>query len=164
MLAFHEVAYVSELREVYAEKCADDLSDASQIGKYPEFGAHFKRQRFAFYAAESIRMDARDAVPEGTCVHEPQPVGLAHFRPFERPLHGSVDCYLDDLFVEERWRGRGNARALLEHLSRLADLNGWTTVRWTTREDNPAQQLYDILASRAPVITCTMHPASDHRG
>lgn len=68
-LGAHEVVYVSELRKVYAEKCADDLSDASQFGEHPEFGCHFKRQRFAFYAAESIRMDARDAVPEGTFEH-----------------------------------------------------------------------------------------------
>lgn len=91
---------------------------------------------------------------------EAQPVGLAHYRPFERPLHGSVGCYLDDLFVDERLRGRGGARALLEHLSTLAATNGWTTVRWTTGEGNAAQTLYDTLATRSPVITFNMDPTS----
>jgi GNAT superfamily N-acetyltransferase len=91
---------------------------------------------------------------------EAQPVGLAHYRPFERPLHGSVGCYLDDLFVDELARGRGGARALLEHLSALAATNGWTTVRWTTGEGNAAQTLYDTLATRSPVITFNMDPSS----
>jgi GNAT superfamily N-acetyltransferase len=91
---------------------------------------------------------------------EAQPVGLAHYRSFERPLHGSIGCYLDDLFVDERVRGRGGARAVLEHLSKLAAMSGWTTVRWTTSEGNTAQKLYDTLATRSPVITFNLDPSS----
>lgn len=88
-----------------------------------------------------------------------RPVGLAHWRRFERPLAGSVGCYLDDLFVDERLRGRGGARELLRHLAALAADHGWTTVRWTTGEGNPAQHLYDSVAERVPVITYDMAPA-----
>lgn len=88
----------------------------------------------------------------------PEPVGLAHYRLFERPLAGSIGCYLDDLFTDEAVRGRGGARALLDHLAGLAAANGWTTVRWTTGETNPAQRLYDSLATRSPVITYNMAP------
>ena len=38
-------------------------------------------------------------------------VGLAHYRLFERPLAGSIGCWLDDLFVDPAQRGRGGARA-----------------------------------------------------
>lgn len=114
---------------------------------------------WSWLMSPSAQTDCRLLQP----AHGSTPVGLAHFRPFERPLHGSVGCYLDDLYVEEEWRGRGGARALLDHLSRLAHVKGWTTVRWTTREDNPAQELYDTLASRAPVITFTMEPTADRR-
>ncbi|MCW2529498.1 MAG: putative acetyltransferase, partial [Pseudonocardiales bacterium] len=31
--------------------------------------------------------------------HDTAPVGLAHYRPFARPLHSSIGCFLDDLFV-----------------------------------------------------------------
>lgn len=82
-----------------------------------------------------------------------EPVGLAHYRVFERPLAGSRGCFLDDLFVGAEQRGRGGARALLEHLAVLAGEHGWSTVRWTTGETNPAQRLYDSLADRSPVIT-----------
>ena len=91
---------------------------------------------------------------------ETHPVGLAHYRSFERPLHGSIGCYLDDLFVDERLRGRGGARALLEQLSTLAALNGWTTVRWTTGKGNAAQKLYETLATRSPVISFNMDPSA----
>lgn len=87
---------------------------------------------------------------------EPDPVGLAHYRLFERPLAGSIGCYLDDLFVAPQVRGRGGARALLGSLSTLAGAQGWSTVRWTTGDGNPARQLYDALAVRLPVITYDM--------
>ncbi|WP_432495464.1 GNAT family N-acetyltransferase [Kineococcus auxinigenes] len=92
-----------------------------------------------------------------------EPVGLAHYRLFERPLAGSTGCWLDDLFVEEGQRGRGGAGALLEHLAALATRHGWSTVRWTTGEANPAQALYDRLARRNPVITYDMAPAGARR-
>jgi ribosomal protein S18 acetylase RimI-like enzyme len=88
----------------------------------------------------------------------PDAVGLAHFRTFERPITGSIGCYLDDLFVDSEQRGHGGARALLEHLAGLAGESGWTTVRWTTRPSNPAQSLYDSVAARNPVITFDMDP------
>jgi GNAT superfamily N-acetyltransferase len=62
------------------------------------------------------------------------PVGLAHYRPFARPLHGSVGCYLDDLFVEPAARGSGAVDALLAELRRIAATNRWDVVRWITRE------------------------------
>ncbi|MEZ0166177.1 GNAT family N-acetyltransferase [Kineococcus sp. LSe6-4] len=86
-------------------------------------------------------------------------VGLAHYRLFERPLAGSVGCWLDDLFVDPGHRGRGGARAVLEHLRVLAAEHGWSTVRWTTGQTNSAQKLYDQLADRSPVITYNMAPA-----
>ncbi len=85
-------------------------------------------------------------------------VGLAHHRRFERPLAGDHGCYLDDLFVDPAHRGRGGARALLEHLRALAAREGWSTVRWTTKPTNPAQRLYDQLAERAAVVTYDMAP------
>lgn len=85
-------------------------------------------------------------------------VGMAHYRLFERPLAGSIGCWLDDLFVEEGQRGRGAARAMLEHLRALASDRGWSTVRWTTSQTNAAQALYDSLAQRNPVITYDMAP------
>ncbi|MDJ1159368.1 GNAT family N-acetyltransferase [Chelatococcus sp. SYSU_G07232] len=42
-----------------------------------------------------------------------RPVGLAHFRPFARPLAAAVGGFLDDLFVDPAARGSGAADALI---------------------------------------------------
>ena len=43
-------------------------------------------------------------------------IGLAHYRPFARPLSATTGCFLDDLFVAPDARGSGAADALLEAL------------------------------------------------
>jgi ribosomal protein S18 acetylase RimI-like enzyme len=90
------------------------------------------------------------------------PVGLAHYRPFPRPLHGSTGCYLDDLFVAPGARGTGAVDALLEELRARAALHGWDVVRWITRESNTrARSAYDRLAQRTPLLTYDMPPLTD---
>jgi ribosomal protein S18 acetylase RimI-like enzyme len=85
------------------------------------------------------------------------PVGLAHYRPFARPLHGSVGCYLDDLFVDPAARGSGAARALLAELRRRAAADGRDVVRWITRSSNSrARDLYDRLAVATDLLTYDM--------
>ncbi|MFI6449569.1 GNAT family N-acetyltransferase [Kitasatospora sp. NPDC050543] len=52
------------------------------------------------------------------------PVGLAHYRPFARPLHGAVGGYLDDLFVPPAARGGGAVDVLLARLRAIAAERG----------------------------------------
>lgn len=61
-----ETRYVEQLVEVYSEKRPGNTFMASTVGEGPEFGKHFRRQRIRFYEAESLRLYARDSVPEGT--------------------------------------------------------------------------------------------------
>lgn len=112
-LSDHEVNYISELRKVYAESCSDDLSDAATFGSHPSFGDHFKRQRYSFYAAESLRMDARDAVPEGT---------------FER-LQDDVHDGVIETASAEHLSGMECLTAVLTH-STLVDLTSHPLVSW----------------------------------
>jgi GNAT superfamily N-acetyltransferase len=87
-------------------------------------------------------------------------VGLAHYRPFTRPLHGSVGCFLDDLFVAPVARGTGAVDALLAELRRIATAHDWDVVRWITRETNAkARSTYDRLAQQTNLITYEMPPA-----
>lgn len=87
-------------------------------------------------------------------------IGLAHYRPFARPLSASVGCYLDDLFVAPARRGSGAAELLLGRLADLARDNGWSVVRWITAENNyRARSAYDRLAKRTPWITYDLAPA-----
>ncbi|MEV7780624.1 GNAT family N-acetyltransferase [Kitasatospora sp. NPDC088351] len=94
---------------------------------------------------------ARDA--DGT------PVGLAHYRPFARPLSGTVGGYLDDLFVAPAARGGGAADALFDRLGRIAAERGWSVVRWITADDNHrARSKYDRVAKRTMWVTYDMPP------
>lgn len=77
------------------------------------------------------------------------PVGIAHYRPFARPLSATTGCFLDDLFVDPAARGKRVADALILHLGAMARERGWSVVRWITADDNyRARGLYDRLARK----------------
>lgn len=58
-------------------------------------------------------------------------------------------CYLEDLFVTADSRGRGLARAMIEHLASIGRQAGWARIYWHTARDNvSAQVLYNKLAER----------------
>lgn len=81
-------------------------------------------------------------------------LGLAHFRPFARPLSASVGGFLDDLFVDPDARGGGAAEALIEGVRAAGRAEGWSVIRWITAEDNyRARGLYDRMAERTRWVT-----------
>ncbi|QND49254.1 GNAT family N-acetyltransferase [Rhizobium lusitanum] len=55
-----------------------------------------------------------------------------------------LECYLEDLFVDESARGQGVGRALLDDLVSLCKTKGWARLYWHTEEGNAtARKLYD---------------------
>lgn len=81
-------------------------------------------------------------------------IGIAHFRPYARPLSASTGGFLDDLFVDPAARGSGAAQALIDAVCDLGRARGWTVVRWITADDNyRARGLYDRLAERTKWVT-----------
>ncbi len=75
-------------------------------------------------------------------------VGLAHYRPYARPLSATVGGYLDDLFVAPHMRGARVADALIAAVAREGHRRGWSGIRWITAEDNTrARTTYDRLAT-----------------
>ncbi|MGW1807032.1 N-acetyltransferase family protein [Streptomyces sp. NPDC002078] len=86
-------------------------------------------------------------------------VGLAHYRPFARPLSATVGGFLDDLFVAPESRGSGAADLLLAALREIARERGWSVVRWITADDNHrARSKYDQVATRTMWVTYDMAP------
>jgi ribosomal protein S18 acetylase RimI-like enzyme len=84
-------------------------------------------------------------------------VGLAHYRPYLRPLAGSVGGYLDDLFVHPAARGGGAVDALLSSLREIGLARGWSKIRWITADDNyRARSKYDHVAERTTWVTYDM--------
>ncbi|MGO4565737.1 N-acetyltransferase family protein [Rhizobium sp. 2YAF20] len=56
----------------------------------------------------------------------------------------ALDCYLEDLFVDEAARGKGVGRALLDDLVAFSKAKGWARLYWHTEETNAtARMLYD---------------------
>ena len=86
-------------------------------------------------------------------------LGLAHFRPFARPLSATIGCFLDDLFVDPAARGTGAADLMLTELSRIASTQ-LEAVRWITADDNyRGRGKYDQYASRTTWVTYDMEPS-----
>lgn len=81
-------------------------------------------------------------------------LGLAHFRPFARPLSASTGGFLDDLFVAPEARGAGIADALIAAVAAIGAQRGWTVLRWITAEDNyRGRGVYDRVAQKTPWVT-----------
>lgn len=86
-------------------------------------------------------------------------VGLAHYRPFPKPLLGQNAGFLDDLFVDPARRGHGIGRALIDAVSSAARERGWPLVRWITAADNAtARRLYDDVATATGWVTYDLKP------
>lgn len=57
--------------------------------------------------------------------------------------------YLEDLFVQPEFRGRGFGKALLLHLAKLANARGCGRMEWTVLDWNqPAIEFYESLGAR----------------
>lgn len=81
-------------------------------------------------------------------------IGLAHYRPFARPLSATMGGFLDDLFVDPTRRGQRVADALIEALAEEGRRRGWSVIRWITADDNyRGRGVYDRLATRTMWIT-----------
>jgi GNAT superfamily N-acetyltransferase len=63
-------------------------------------------------------------------------VGFAVFFANFSTFLGKPGLYLEDLYVQPEFRGRGHGRALLRHLATLALERGCGRFEWTVRDRN----------------------------
>ena len=76
-------------------------------------------------------------------------VGIAHYRKLLSPLKGKYIGYLDDIFVDPKYRGQKIGRKLLNRIKEISKASGWNLVRRQTDEDNfTAKKLYDKVATK----------------
>ena len=76
-------------------------------------------------------------------------VGLAHYRRMLRPLRGQDIGFLDDLFVDPKYRGKKIGEKLINKMKEISKFKGWNLVRWLTHDDNVrAKSLYDRVAKK----------------
>jgi GNAT superfamily N-acetyltransferase len=79
--------------------------------------------------------------------HDGRLVGITHYLIHAHAWALADACYLQDLFVDADFRGRGYARALINGVAAAAREHGWCRLYWTTQENNAtARRLYDDVA------------------
>jgi GNAT superfamily N-acetyltransferase len=61
------------------------------------------------------------------------------------------------LYVEEKKRGVGAGKSLIEVIRDEATERSWAKVYWITRESNPARALYDRLAVLEDFVRYTIN-------
>lgn len=82
-----------------------------------------------------------------------QLVGFVHYHYHLSTWSPTGYCYLEDLFVAPRGRGRRVGRALIEAVYRAADERGVTRVYWHTENTNAqAQVLYHQVGQLTPFL------------
>jgi GNAT superfamily N-acetyltransferase len=83
------------------------------------------------------------------CEVDGKVVGLAHYRRMPRPLRGHDIGFLDDLFVDPKYRGQKIGEKILNELKIISKSKGWNLIRWITHDDNiRAKSLYDRIAEK----------------
>ena len=86
-----------------------------------------------------------------------QLAGIAHFHFQVSTWEQSSVCYLEDLYVDERFRGRGLATALIREVQRTATEQGCEELYWITRASNStARSVYEKLAEESDFIRYEM--------
>lgn len=81
-------------------------------------------------------------------------IGLAHVILHPHTFSLRLVCYLEDLWVAPRARGRGVATELIDRLKIVGARQGWRRIYWEPGLDNaPARRLYDRIAERRPTTT-----------
>jgi GNAT superfamily N-acetyltransferase len=77
-----------------------------------------------------------------------EPVGFAVYFPTFSTASGQRGLYLEDLYVEPQWRGRGLGRKLLAHVARVAAERGHGGLSWSVLDWNhPAIRFYRALGA-----------------
>lgn len=80
-------------------------------------------------------------------------LGITHFLRHSSAWTLQPVVYLQDLFTDEAYRGRGVARALIEAVAQEARQGGSTRMYWLTQSHNTtARTLYDRLAKHTGFI------------
>jgi len=116
--------------------------------------AHYERLTNLVVATEeSLRASLFGSVPAAEVVIArvgTEPAGFAVWFYNYSTFLGRRGLYLEDLFVQPQWRGKGIGRALLTHLARIAVAGGCARMEWSVLDWNePAIGFYKSLGAQS---------------
>jgi len=114
--------------------------------------AEYERLAHAVVATEEILRDSlfRKRVAEVVIGYAgDEPAGFAVFFQTFSTFLGVPGMYLEDIFVEPKWRRKGLGRQLLIHLAKIANDRGYGRVEWSVLNWNePAINFYKALGAK----------------
>ncbi|WP_202901472.1 GNAT family N-acetyltransferase [Thalassospira australica] len=98
-------------------------------------------------------LDANEPMHAALAWQDGKAIGMVHWI-YHRSCWTSGDyCYLQDLYVDEKLRGTGAGRKLIEHVYDDAGKTGAARVYWLIQDDNfTAMKLYDRIADKSGFI------------
>lgn len=129
------------------------LGDAPLILNFIRELASYEKLAHEVSATQSdIERNLFGAHPRAECIiaeHDRMAIGFAlYFHNFSTFL-GKPGLYLEDLYVQPAFRGRGYGRKLLSHLARLALARGCGRFEWAVLDWNaPAIGFYQKLGAK----------------
>ncbi|HKT32878.1 MAG TPA: GNAT family N-acetyltransferase [Gammaproteobacteria bacterium] len=129
------------------------LGDAPLILNFIRELANYEKLAHEVSAAQSdIERNLFGAHPKAECIiaeHDRMAIGFAlYFHNFSTFL-GKPGLYLEDLYVQPAFRGRGYGRKLLSHLAKLALNHGCGRFEWAVLDWNaPAIGFYQKLGAK----------------
>jgi GNAT superfamily N-acetyltransferase len=128
--------------------------------------AEYERMSDRFAATETALREqlfgARPAAEVILVYAGEKPVGYALFFPTFSTFACRPGIYLEDLFIEPDWRGRGLGRRLLAHLAAIGVERGCDRMQWVVLPWNePASEFYRGLGAEKVTEWDTFRVAGD---
>lgn len=124
-------------------KISEDDFDAwtRMVTNYdPDIGAaRMQRAWYRFFAV----------APQAFCmvaVEDSQPIAFMQYTFHAFPFSETPVCYMDAVYTQDEYRGRGIASALIGYLTEMGRIMGWGRIYWVTEPNNPARSIYDKIA------------------
>jgi len=128
------------------------LSDVTEIIRMMRDFAEFEKLSDSFTVTEKSLADAmfgRDGFVEGLIVENgDEPVGYMLFYPYFASFSGQTGLYLEDVYIEQPFRGQGIGEALLRRLAHTARGRGCERIDFQVLDWNaPAIRFYQKLGA-----------------
>jgi GNAT superfamily N-acetyltransferase len=134
--------------------------DAETILRFIRGLAEYEREPDAVKAtAGGLRAQMTSAAPPFECLiaqHGTDPVGFALFYRSYSTWLGQPLLFLEDFFVEEKYRGRGAGSVLIKRLAQIARERGYRRIEWRVLDWNASAQRFYRAIGAYPIDDWTV--------
>jgi diamine N-acetyltransferase len=95
-----------------------------------------------------LLFEARAALTCEIVEDQGTPVGFLVWQPFASTFRGKLGMYLEDVYVDPAFRGRGIGRAIMRHLAQVCRARDFFAMEWSVLDSNAgARRFYAELGA-----------------